>query len=322
LRHVAECIVRLLKRKDFAGQRLQFTSLESIHEHSDRLMHQIAARFNLARQVYRGVRDIGPDGFYGFGGAKVGHSKLNESATRREGPQARIDEWADERIQDDVDTATCRSFVQLCCKVERSRIHHCADADGSEIAALFFASRGCEDNCSSSLRDLNCCKTHSAGPGVNQYAFTGLKPRHLTQAVFGGEKGDGDCDGCCEIELLRFVPRELRLGGRESSKASTAQRENLVAWLEANDAWTKPRDNSGALSTDGARLALVHAKHVQNIPEVQSGSAYFNFNFTGLWCSSFRGKQLQTLNRASPGKRQLHVGMRRCRAVALSSRLV
>jgi hypothetical protein len=73
-----------------------------------------------------------------------------------------------------------------------------------QIRALFRTSGGSENLCSGPLRDLDCCKSHTAGGRVNQDSFAGGKTRRSSQRVIRSKERDRQSGSLFGRNVCRF----------------------------------------------------------------------------------------------------------------------
>jgi hypothetical protein len=98
-------------------QRRQDARIEQGGEFDDELVHAGAAGFE---EVERAIRHAGVFGGDGVGVADVGLAHLEEHPAVRHQPQRRVDEFACQRVEHDVEAAAPGDGEELLLEVERA----------------------------------------------------------------------------------------------------------------------------------------------------------------------------------------------------------
>ncbi|MEY9490730.1 hypothetical protein RKD26_006524 [Streptomyces calvus] len=280
LRHVAEGVAGLVDVPGDGGQGAQGAGGEEPGEVGEHLLDAVLA--GLAQFVRLVEGDAGVVAGDLFGVADVGLAHFDEASAGREEPQGGVDEVTGQRVQYDVHAASAAGLAEAVLEVEGAGGGQVVvgPAVGAQQAPLVVAG-GAVDLGAPVAGELGGGHADAAGGCVDEDGFACGEAGEVTQAVVGGEEGDGDGGGLGEGPAVGHGGEHAGVGDGVGAEAAGDQAHDAVTGCEAGDAGAGGGDDAGGLGAEEHGGARVHAEGVEDVAEVESGGADLDEDVSG-----------------------------------------
>ena len=213
----------------------------------------------------RGEHGVEGDGRIGDGGPIRGYRlripdanlpELDEVAAGPKHREARGDEVAGQRVEDDIDALATGALAHFLGKLHRARIHDVGDAEGAEVSVLFGAARGRINLRARAPGQLDCGQPDSARRGVNQYPLPRGERGQMIQRIVRREKARRESSRRLPCrEAGRFADNQCGGSSDEHAESSERDRHHFVAHAQMLDVRPDGADRPRTFEAEFAGLA-------------------------------------------------------------------